>query len=894
MKNSNLTRLALGLVASGAFTLGAVAQTPVPGTFKHITVDGSFGDWAGVPLAYTAVEGPATAIQYKDVYIANDQNNLFIRFTLYSPRAAFANSYDNIFIDADNDPATGYGVGGIGSSMLIQQGGGYQEKNGGFNEDVVNNLGWGIANSADTLDYEISISLGATFASDSTPVFSTDTMAILLEGDDTGYVSVEYVPTSGGLVYMLAPAPTPPTTNLTLVALSSSTWKANASATDLGASWLDPIYDDSAAGWTTGQGLLGYTPSPGSYPPIQTVLSSGANTYYFRTHFQWTNDAANVAFIVTNYLSDGSVCYLNGAEVRRVRMPAGAIAYSAAALTTNSPAGQPEVFAIDGGGLQDGDNILEVETHQAPGSSTDMVFGLSLTAAVHYPVLVVDPNLPADQTVLAGQPVTFDSDITGSGPLSYQWVFNGTNAIAGATGASYTIPLVLTNHAGLYSLLVSNSFSSATTRAAALTVTSLPVSITSEPANQVAVEGKSVTFTVGVAGTPLIGYQWFFNSNPITDATDASYTINACLPANAGAYQVTVSNPSATTNSIPATLSVLLDTIPPTIASISASVNQIIVTFSEPVDAVTSADPSKYSVSGGVSVVSAVQTLGNPYQVTLNTGTAMDFGSVYTLSINGVKDLFGNGSHTAGQFTRGIVIDGAFADWTGLTPVYTTAAPSTGASAADFKDIYVYNDAAYYYIRATLWADIDPADGQFPAYVNMFFDTDNDPGTGYSAMGSELLVQSGYSYQEKNGSFNDNFAINGLNWLCLPSAPGTNFEFRLSRAATFQDASSVFSTNQINFMFQGMTSGWVVTNQAPISGVISYNNITPTPVAPLPPGQLAVAALPGGQAAIVWDPPGSLLQSSSLLPGSWTPLPAATSPYVIPASGAKQFFRLTR
>ena len=29
-------------------------------TFKHITIDGSFDDWTGVPLAYTAVEGPAT------------------------------------------------------------------------------------------------------------------------------------------------------------------------------------------------------------------------------------------------------------------------------------------------------------------------------------------------------------------------------------------------------------------------------------------------------------------------------------------------------------------------------------------------------------------------------------------------------------------------------------------------------------------------------------------------------------------------------------------------------------------------------------------------------------------------------------------------------------------
>jgi hypothetical protein len=62
----------------------------------------------------------------------------------------------------------------------------------------------------------------------------------------------------------------------------------------------------------------------------------------------------------------------------------------------------------------------------------------------------------------------------------------------------------------------------------------------------------------------------------------------------------------------------------------------------------------------------------------------------------------------------------------------------------------------------------------------------------------------------------------------------------------------------------------------------------------LPLGQLSVSALPGGQAAIVWDLPAGLQQSSSLAGGSWTNLPAAMSPYVVPASGVKEFFRLAR
>jgi hypothetical protein len=158
-----------------------------------------------------------------------------------------------------------------------------------------------------------------------------------------------------------------------------------------------------------------------------------------------------------------------------------------------------------------------------------------------------------------------------------------------------------------------------------------------------------------------------------------------------------------------------------------------------------------------------------------------------------------------------------------------------------------------------------------------------------------MLIQSGYSYSEKNGSFNDFLGINNLNWLCLPQAPGTNFEFQLSKAATFgDDGTPVFSTNIINFIFQGMTPGFAVENTVPASGVLSYTNITPPTVSALPLGKLSIAALSGNQAAVAWDPPGILQESGSLAGGSWTNLPSATSPYVIPASGKTQFFRLTQ
>src|SRR6266487_6912889 len=97
MKNKKLTRPATLITAASLFCGGAIA-----GTFKNINVDGSFADWAGVPLLASDPMDNPTAVDYKDIYVANDDNYLYIRFTLYMSADAFT-FHQNIFIDADNN-----------------------------------------------------------------------------------------------------------------------------------------------------------------------------------------------------------------------------------------------------------------------------------------------------------------------------------------------------------------------------------------------------------------------------------------------------------------------------------------------------------------------------------------------------------------------------------------------------------------------------------------------------------------------------------------------------------------------------------------------------------------------------------------------------------------------
>src|SRR5690606_27748273 len=129
---------------------------------------------------------------------------------------------------------------------------------------------------------------------------------------------------------------------------------------------------------------------------------------------------------------------------------------------------------------------------------------------------------PVSQNVNAGANATFTVSASGTGPLSYQWRFNGAN-ISGATATSYTRSNVQSGDAGNYSVVVSNAAGSATSANAALTV-NVPPSITTQPVSQTVNAGANVTFTVSASGTAPLSYQWRFNGANISGATASSLT----------------------------------------------------------------------------------------------------------------------------------------------------------------------------------------------------------------------------------------------------------------------------------------------------------------------------------------------------------------------------------
>jgi hypothetical protein len=82
---------------------------------------------------------------------------------------------------------------------------------------------------------------------------------------------------------------------------------------------------------------------------------------------------------------------------------------------------------------------------------------------------------PVSQSVTVGQTATFSVTASGTAPLAYQWQKNGSS-LAGGTTATYTTPPTIAADSGTsFRCVVTNSAGTATTQAALLLVTSVPV-----------------------------------------------------------------------------------------------------------------------------------------------------------------------------------------------------------------------------------------------------------------------------------------------------------------------------------------------------------------------------------------------------------------------------------
>ena len=161
----------------------------------------------------------------------------------------------------------------------------------------------------------------------------------------------------------------------------------------------------------------------------------------------------------------------------------------------------------------------------------DTSINVSLTVSAG----VVITTEPVNQIACVGDSVSFSVTATGSA-LTYQWrkgivnLIDGGN-ISGATTSTLTIdPVNITDAALNYNVIVMSTCGNDTSINVSLTI-STGVVITTEPANQIACVGDSVSFSVTATGSALT-YQWrkgivnLINGGSISGATSSILTIN--------------------------------------------------------------------------------------------------------------------------------------------------------------------------------------------------------------------------------------------------------------------------------------------------------------------------------------------------------------------------------
>ena len=179
---------------------------------------------------------------------------------------------------------------------------------------------------------------------------------------------------------------------------------------------------------------------------------------------------------------------------------------------------------------------------------------LNELAAPAFPLPVIDVA-PTSVTVASGAALGLAVTASGTGPLTYQW-FKDDEPIAGATTATYVVAAASLADGGVYKVVLGNPYGSVRSPAATVSVLATAPSILAAPAALTVAAGQAASFSVSVAGSAPLTYQWYKGSVPIPGATAATFSLPAVATSDAGDYRVVVTNSFGSATSAAATLTV--------------------------------------------------------------------------------------------------------------------------------------------------------------------------------------------------------------------------------------------------------------------------------------------------------------------------------------------------
>ena len=166
----------------------------------------------------------------------------------------------------------------------------------------------------------------------------------------------------------------PPASSLVTYITPGSSWKYIDTGVAPAATWKTVGFDDST--WSAGNAQLGW----GDGDEATVIGASKPVTTYFRRSFNVASLSGIGSVQLGLIRDDGAVVYVNGVEVTRQNMPAGAItgATIASAYASGAEESTWQNVTIPPSLLTTGTNTVSVELHQADSANADASFDLQL------------------------------------------------------------------------------------------------------------------------------------------------------------------------------------------------------------------------------------------------------------------------------------------------------------------------------------------------------------------------------------------------------------------------------------------------------------------------------------------------------------------------------------
>jgi Concanavalin A-like lectin/glucanases superfamily len=509
--------------------------------------------------------------------------------------------------------------------------------------------------------------------------------------------------------------------------------------------------------------------------------------------------------------------------------------------------------------------LAQIQTHYQAGTNM-------FRSNTEPPLIFTDP---AAATVNAGQVAQFSVLADGAAPLTYQW-YKGTSQINGATNAVYGFTTANSDDGTTYSVAITNAFGGTISTEATLAVTA-SLEIVAPLTSIVRNAGSSAAFEIVVKGAGPITYQWHNGDTSIIPGATNSvlWLYNVPLAADGSTYYVSITNPSTSIDSDPATLNVQAR---PVNVPISGYANVVVADgpiafwqLNEPTGSGTAVD-TVGSFDGTYLAGAGSFTFGVPSGIPHDTNSALGVTGGATVSIPYAIEI----NPPVGSFTW----EGWFnpaslaANGNDYRTVFCSMSNPYGAGNTGWLVYQTFDNHWAWWPRDGFYNGVSLQDNDLVVANQWYYMTLVYDGTTFTFYVNGVAKASGTD---------STFVQNG-NVPLTPNGPATyNYNYNTTPGLPVGSGATVFAwRNPVDFQpFSGTMDNIAVYNKAlnPSQILNHFQNTTHVSI-----------SSSGNNVVISW--PVGTLQSSTVVSGPFVDVVGAISPYTNSVSGTKSFFRV--